>query len=174
MNFIQWIVAAVALQRLAELVLSHRTGIKLRAKGGMETGAGHYPLMVGLHTGWLAALFFLTPADAAVSWLLLSVFLLLQAGRIWVIATLGEHWSTRIITVPNMPLVQRGPYRWLNHPNYLIVIGEIAVLPLAFGQWKIALAFSLANLLVLLWRIRIENTALRAASSDEPKLRETL
>ncbi len=166
MSLLQWIVVAVALQRLAELGLARRNGAKLRAKGGIEVGAGHYPLLVGLHTGWLATLFFLAPADAPASWLLLCVFLLLQAGRIWVIVTLGERWTTRVITLPNVPLVQRGPYRWLKHPNYLIIIGEIAVLPLAFGQWQIALVFSLANLLLLYWRIRVENTALQAANPD--------
>ena len=162
MSLLQWIVIAVALQRLGELVLSHRNGAKLRAKGGVEVGSGHYPLMVALHAGWLVALFFATPTDATVSWLLLTVFLLLQTGRIWVIPTLGERWTTRIISLPNAPLIRRGPYRWLNHPNYLIVIAEIAVLPLAFGQWKLALGFSLANLLVLYWRVWVENTALNS------------
>ncbi len=174
MSLLQWIVVAVALQRLAELGLAYRNGVKLRAKGGIEVGAGHYPLLVGLHTGWLAALFFLVPADAPASWLLLCVFLLLQAGRVWIIATLGERWTTRIITLPNVPLVRRGPYRWLKHPNYLIIIGEIAILPLAFGQWQIALVFSLANLLLLFWRIRVENTALQATNPEKPRIRETL
>lgn len=164
MSLVQWIVLAVAMQRLAELGLSHRNGVRLLAKGGTEVGAGHYPIIVGLHTGWLATLFFLTPADASASWLLLCLFLLLQAGRVWVITALGERWTTRVITLPNVPLVRRGPYRWLKHPNYLIVIGEIAILPQAFGQWQIALAFSLANLLVLFWRIRVENAALLAAN----------
>ena len=92
--------------------------------------------------------------------LLLSLFLLLQIGRVWVIVTLGTRWTTRVIVLPNTPLVKHGPYRWLKHPNYLIVCAEIAVLPLIFGQWQIALFFSLANFLVLFWRIRIENETL--------------
>ena len=93
MSLLQWICIAVALQRLGELVLSHRNGAKLRDKGGVEFGANHYPLMVALHAGWLVILFFVTPADATVSWFLLTVFLLLQAGRIWVISALGERWT---------------------------------------------------------------------------------
>ena len=149
MSFPQWIIAAVVLQRLAELVLSRRNTARLLADGGVEAGARHYPLVVAVHAGWLGALFFLTPADAPVSGLLLGLFLLLQIGRVWVIFTLGARWTTRVIVLPDAPLVKHGPYRWLKHPNYFIVCAEIAVLPLVFGQWQIALFFSLANFFVL-------------------------
>jgi methyltransferase len=160
MSLPQWIIAAVVLQRLAELVLSRRNTARLLANSAVEVGARHYPFIVAVHAGWLGALFFLTPNNAPMSGLLLSLFLLLQIGRVWVIVTLGTRWTTRVIVLPNTPLVKHGPYRWLKHPNYLIVCAEIAVLPLIFGQWQIALFFSLANFLVLFWRIRIENETL--------------
>jgi len=94
----------------------------------------------------------------------------LQGLRVWVLATLGRYWTTRIITLPGAPLVRRGPYRWLRHPNYVVVAGEIAVLPLAFGAWQIAVVFSLANALVLWIRIRSEERALatRPREDDQP------
>lgn len=157
----QWIVALVAAQRLVELVYARRNTARLLAAGGREVGAGHYPLLVLLHAGWLAALWFLVPADAPAIWPLLALYGLLQIGRLWVILTLGRRWTTRIIMLPDAPPVARGPYRFCRHPNYLIVAGEIMILPLAFGAWQLALGFSLANAILLAWRIRIEDAALR-------------
>ena len=162
MGLAQWLVLLVAAQRLGELVLARRNTARLLARGGREVGAGHYPLIVALHTGWLAALFLAIPPGAGMLWPLVLVFVLLQAARVWVIASLGEYWTTRIVTLAETPLVRKGPYRWLRHPNYLIVAGEIAVLPLAFGAWRIALVFSLLNAVVLAWRIRLEDRALAA------------
>jgi len=159
----QWILLAVLAQRLAELVLARRNAARLLAAGGREHGAGHYRLFFLVQGGWLAALFALTPADAPLQWGWLALFLVLQAGRVWVIASLGRFWTTRIVTVPGAPLVRRGPYRYCRHPNYAIVAAEIAVLPLAFGQWEIALAASVANGLLLWHRIRVEEAALAAA-----------
>lgn len=156
----QWIVAAVALQRLAELAYSRRNEARLRAAGAVEAGRGHYPLIVLLHATWLAAIALAVPGGQPANWLLLAIYALLQLGRFWVIATLGPYWTTRILTLPDAPLVARGPYRLVRHPNYLIVVAEIAVLPLAFGAWRIALLFSLLNGLLLLWRIRVEDQAL--------------
>jgi alkylresorcinol/alkylpyrone synthase len=156
----QAIVLLVAAQRLAELVYARRNARRLLAEGGVEHGAGRYPLLVLLHAAWLVALFVLVPPGAAVSWPLLALYLLLQAARLWVLASLGRFWTTRVITLPQAPLVARGPYRWLRHPNYLVVAAEIAVLPLAFGAWQLALGFSLANALVLADRIRTEERAL--------------
>ncbi|ACI98676.1 isoprenylcysteine carboxyl methyltransferase family protein [Rhodospirillum centenum] len=150
----------VAVQRLAELALARRNTRRLLARGAVETGAGHYPLFVLLHGGWLAALFLTVPADAPVSWPLLALFVLLQAGRVWVVASLGPYWTTRIITLPGAPLIRRGPFRHVRHPNYLVVTGEIAVLPLAFGAWEIALVFSFLNAALLFHRIRQEERAL--------------
>lgn len=156
----QVIVLLVAAQRLAELVYARRNARRLMAEGGIEHGASRYPLLVLLHAAWLAALFLFVPPEATVSWLLIGAYLLLQAARLWVVASLGRFWTTRVITLPDAPLVGRGPYRWLKHPNYLVVAAEIAVLPLAFGAWELALGFSLANAVVLADRIRIEETAL--------------
>ncbi len=162
----QWIVLAVLAQRLAELVLARRNAARLMAAGGREHGAGHYPLFFVVQAGWLGALFALTPADAALHWGWLALFLGLQAGRVWVIASLGRFWTTRIITVPGAPLVRRGPYRLCRHPNYVVVAGEVAVLPLVFGQWEIAVVASVANGLLLWHRIRVEDTVLAARRRD--------
>lgn len=162
----QVIVLLVAAQRLAELVYARRNARRLLAEGGIEHGAGRYPLMVLLHAAWLAALFFLVPPGAGVSWLLIGAYLVLQAARLWVLSSLGRFWTTRVITVPDAPLVRRGPYRWIRHPNYLIVAAEIALLPLAFGAWELALGFSLANAALLADRIRIEEKALAPRRGD--------
>jgi methyltransferase len=160
MSLVQIVVLIVALQRLAELAYGRRNTRRLLAAGGREIGAGHYPVLVLLHSAWLLALFTLVPAEAPVNLWLLGLFVALQAGRLWVIASLGPYWTTRIVTLPNAPLVRRGPYRFWRHPNYVIVAAEIAVLPLAFGAWQIAVVSSLVNLPLLAHRIRIENTAL--------------
>jgi len=156
-----WIVLLlVAAQRLAELAYARRNTRRLLAEGAYESGAGHYPLLVGLHVLWLAALATLIPAETPPNWVLLAAFVVLQCLRIWVLVSLGRYWTTRIITLPDAPLVRRGPYRILRHPNYLIVAGEILILPLAFGAWEIAAAFSLANAAILTFRIRCEERAL--------------
>jgi methyltransferase len=155
------ILALVTLQRIGELWLSNRNTKRLLACGAQEVGARHYPLIVAVHALWLAALWWFAPARA-VDGFWLAVFVLLQLARIWVLATLGSRWTTRIIILPGAPLVRAGPYRWVDHPNYMIVIGEIAALPLVFGLWVLALIFSLLNAAVLTIRIREENRALRA------------
>lgn len=156
----QWLVILVALQRLAELAWSRRNEETLRAAGGQEFGAAHYPLIVIVHMAWLIALFAGIAPDAPVHWPLIVIFAGLQILRLWVIASLGPYWTTRVITVPGMPLIRRGPYRWMRHPNYAVVAAEIAILPLAFGAGKTALLFSLLNAIVLGRRIWVENAAL--------------
>jgi methyltransferase len=153
------ILALVTLQRLFELWLSNRNTRRLLAEGAREYGANHYPLIVGVHALWLATLWWLAPGRP-VDGFWLGMYVLLQVARIWVLATLGQRWTTRIIVLPEAPLVARGPYRFVNHPNYVVVVGEIAVLPLVFGLWRIALVFSLLNAAVLAIRIREENRAL--------------
>jgi methyltransferase len=153
------VLAFVTLQRLAELVLSQRNTKRLLARGAHEVAPEHYPLMVALHIAWLAVLWFLGPGPP-IEIIPLILFGLLQLARVWVIATLGEHWTTRIIVLPDAPLVKAGPYRWVNHPNYLIVIGEIAVLPLVFDLPMVAIVFSVLNGLILWVRIKAENSAL--------------
>jgi methyltransferase len=160
LSAVRAIVVAMALLRLVELLHARRNAAALLRRGGVEIGAAHYPLFVLLHAGWLLSLFFLVPAGAAISWPWLAVLLLMQAGRLWAIRSLGPWWTTRVITVPDAPLVRRGPYRFLRHPNYVVVVVEIAALPLAFGAWRIALVFSLLNAALLAWRIHVEEQAL--------------
>jgi len=153
------ILALVTFQRAFELWLSNRNTSRLIARGAHEHGREHYPLIVAVHVLWLAALWWFAPGRA-INPYWLAIYVLLQAARIWVLASLGERWTTRIIVLADAPLVARGPYRFVNHPNYLVVIGEIAVLPLVFGLWQVALIFSLLNAAVLAIRIRAENRVL--------------
>jgi methyltransferase len=150
----------VTLQRLVELWVSNVNTGRLVARGAHEAGRSHYPLIVGLHVAWLASLWWWAPGREIDSPFLLA-FALLQLGRLWVIATLGARWTTRIIVLPDAPLVRTGPYRFVSHPNYMVVIAEIALLPLVFGLWPIALVFTLLNAAVLAVRVREENRALR-------------
>ena len=160
MSLFHAVLGLVVLQRLAELALAARNTSRLRAAGAFELDARGYPAFVLLHGGWLLSLALLVPATAAPSWPLLAVYAVLQLGRVWILASLGRRWTTRIIVLPGAPLVRRGPYRFVRHPNYLIVAAEIAVLPLAFGAVAIAIVFSLANLLLVVRRIAIEERAL--------------
>ena len=155
------ILVFVAVQRLGELWYASRNTSALKARGGIEYGRRHYPLIVLLHASWLMAIAIGIRSDPAVRVLPLGLFVLLQALRVWVLATLGPYWTTRVITVPDAPLVKRGPYRFIRHPNYLVVIGEIALLPLAFGQVTNAILFSALNGVLVVWRIRVEDAALR-------------
>jgi methyltransferase len=156
------VLALVTLQRLAELALARRNTRRLLAQGGAEIAPGHYPAVVALHAAWLSGLWLLAlPRAPDIG--LLTVFALMQIGRGWVLASLGPRWTTRIIVVPDAPLVRSGPYRLLSHPNYLIVAGEILILPLAFGLVLFAAVFSCLNALVLWVRIRAEDEALRGA-----------
>ena len=149
----------VTAERLGELWLARRNTAALLKQGAVEVAPQHYMLIVLLHGFWLAGLWLLG-WDQPVNLAWLFVFLVLQVLRVWVLATLGPRWTTRIIVLPDAPLVTTGPYRWLTHPNYVVVVGEIAVLPLCLGLPWYALAFSIANAAVLTIRIRAENAAL--------------
>jgi methyltransferase len=155
------ILALVTLQRLGELVLSRHNTSRLLERGAIEVGAGHYPLLVVLHAAWLVSLW-IFGRDHAVYWPALAAFALLQGLRLWVLASLGPRWTTRIIVLPGVPLIASGPYRYVSHPNYAIVTGEIALLPLALNLPWLALLFSALNGLVLVVRIRAEARALAA------------
>jgi methyltransferase len=165
MTWLTVVLALVALQRLGELAWSRRNERQLRAEGATEAGSGHYPFFVLLHAGWLAAMLLLIPPETVPDPYLLSAYAGLQALRLWTMASLGRFWTTRILSLPGAPLVRRGPYRWLRHPNYAIVIAEIVTLPLAFGAASIALIFSAANLILLAVRIRAEEAALASRRS---------
>lgn len=153
------LLAFVTLQRLAELAWSRRNEARLKALGAYEVGAAHYPAMVALHTAWLVCLWMLGwDRPVAPGWF--AVFVLLQLGRAWVLATLKRRWTTRVIVLRGETLERRGPYRFLRHPNYLVVALEIPALPMALGLPWVALVFGLANLAMLAWRIRVEDRAL--------------
>jgi methyltransferase len=156
------VIGLVVVQRLAELVYAERNTRALRARGAVEIGRAHYPLIVLLHAAWLVAVTLLLPADLHIDWILIGVFAVLQGLRVWVLAALGPYWTTRIVTLEGAPLVRKGPYRFVRHPNYLVVSAEILVLPLAFGEWWVAGIFTVLNAAMLAWRIRREEGALAA------------
>ena len=165
------VLALVVLERGCELVLSASNTARLRRLGAIEIDAAGYKWFVLLHGAWLIALFVTVPAATPPNWLLLGAFLLLQFGRVWVLASLGRRWTTRLIVLPGAALVTTGPYRWVSHPNYLIVIAELAILPLAFAAVAVAVGFSACNAFVLARRIRLEHAALGLSSYH---IRETL
>ncbi|AJC78017.1 isoprenylcysteine carboxyl methyltransferase protein [Rhizobium etli bv. phaseoli str. IE4803] len=151
----------VTLQRLGELALARRNTAALVAIGAREVAPEHYPVMVALHAGWIIGLWLLAPGRP-VDLFWFAVFIGLQALRLWVLAALKDRWTTRIIILPAAPLVTSGPYRFLRHPNYVIVVGEIVALPLVFRLPLYAIGFSLLNACVLLVRMKAENAALKS------------
>jgi methyltransferase len=164
MSLAATILALVTLQRLGELALARRNTARLRARGAIEIGARHYPLLVLMHTAWLAALW-VWGRDQNVDVVALSAFIVMQGLRLWVLATLGERWTTRIMVLPGAPLISSGPYRYLSHPNYAVVAAEIALLPLALHLPWLALVFTILNAAVLTIRIRAEQRALSAVNA---------
>lgn len=156
------VVSLVALQRLGELVHAARNTRALLAAGGFEVGRSHYPLIVTMHAAWLISILATVPPDRAPSVVLLVLYGVVQVIRLWVMANLGPYWTTRVIALPGVPRVRRGPYRFIRHPNYMIVIVEIALLPLVFDDWQVAIIFSVLNGILLFWRITVENKVLEA------------
>jgi methyltransferase len=154
------VIAFVVAQRLAELGYAQCNTRALLAKGAVEIGRAHYPLFVALHAAWLLAIVLALPRNPIVNWLPFAGYIALELLRVWTMISLGPYWTTRIITLTGAPLVRRGPYRLVSHPNYLIVIGEIALLPLVFGELYVAALFSVLNAALLFWRIREEEKAL--------------
>ncbi len=166
------LILATGAERIVELVISRRNAAWALARGGVESGRGHFPAMVALHTalllGALAEVWLLgRPFLPALGWTMLAIALLCQVGRYAVIASLGRQWNTRVIVVPGMPLSRRGLYRfaWLRHPNYVIVAVEGIALPLVHSAWITAVVFTVLNAVLLLgFRIPTEARALRAAA----------
>ena len=154
------ILSLVTLQRLVELYIARRNTQRLLAKGGFEVGSNHYPFVVVLHAIWLLGLWYLA-LKLEVSWPWIFAYLVLEAARGWIIAALGSRWTTRIIVVPGETLVDEGPYKFFRHPNYMVVAGEIFILPMAFGLWWYAILFAALNAAMLYWRIRAEDVALK-------------
>ena len=155
------ILGFVTAQRLVELPIARANTQRLLAAGGHEVAPGHYPLIVAVHAAWLGALWWFAPGRP-IDFVLLAAFVVVEAARVWVLQSLGNRWTTRIIVVPGESLVARGPYRFVSHPNYLVVAAEIALLPLVFGLWQVALLFTLLNAAVLAVRITAENNALES------------
>ncbi len=170
MSLASIILALVTLQRLGELVLARHNTRALMVRGAIEVGAAHYPLIVAVHTAWLIALWVLG-RNQEVNLPALAAFVVLQFVRVWILATLGSRWTTRIIVLPGEALIASGPYRYFAHPNYAVVVGEIALLPLALHLPLLALVFTVLNAAVLTIRTRAEFRALgevaeqRAAAS---------
>ncbi len=170
-----WLLGFVMIQRIVELAWSERNRRWLMLRRGREIGAAHYPLFILLHGAWLVAMLVTVEPGIPIPWPLIGVYALLQVLRVWTIASLGPFWTTRIITIDDMPLRKRGPYRLIRHPNYLIVAIEVPLLPYALGLPMLALVFGVLNLALLAYRIRVEETALGArrgiAENGEPSIR---
>lgn len=159
------LILAVGVERLIELVVSKRHARWALERGGVQHGRGHYPYMVAIHTGLLLGCVFEVwalerPFVPALGWSMLALVVASQALRWWCVATLGRRWNTLVIVVPGLPLVDKGPYRWLRHPNYVAVVVEGVVLPLVHSAWITALVFTIVNAVILTVRIRVENAAL--------------
>ena len=161
------LVALVALERIAEMIVSRHNATWSFERGGVETGRRHFPVMVALHAAFLVGMlveaWWRRPdVPGALAWTMLAVVVVCQAGRWWCIHALGRHWNTRVIVVPGTPPVARGPYRLMPHPNYAIVVVEGVALPLVHAAWVSALVFGVLNAALLTVRIRVEADALRS------------
>ncbi|MEO9498043.1 MAG: isoprenylcysteine carboxylmethyltransferase family protein [Parasphingorhabdus sp.] len=162
---VTWILIYIVAQRLGELVYANRNTRRLLSEGGEEFGADHYQYFIFLHSAWLAVIFLMVDPLHVLNPFLLSLFVGTQILRVWTLASIGRWWTTRIISAPHFDLAKRGPYRFLNHPNYLIVVLEIAIVPLLMGLPWVALLFSILNAILLRHRIGVENKVLALRKS---------
>jgi len=160
MSAVYWVVGAVALQRLVELIIARRNTARLIQSGAVEVSGDIYPALVLLHVAWLVSILAFAPGGGTPNWPVLAGYIALQGFRIWTMAALGRFWTTRIISLPGAPVVRSGPYRFLRHPNYLVVAAEIALLPLVFSLYLISFVFTVLNSLFLAQRIRLEDRTL--------------
>lgn len=156
----QVVFAYVVIQRLAELVYASANTRRLLSEGGQEHGARHYPLFIILHGGWLISIALFAVPETQPSLFLLNALIASQTFRFWTLASIGRWWTTRIISAPHFPRVKKGPYRFIKHPNYALVVVEIALLPFLLGAPAMAITFSVLNAALLWWRIRVENAVL--------------
>lgn len=159
-TLVTWILLYIVAQRLAELVYANRNTARLLSEGGIEHGADHYQYFIFLHSAWLAVLFLVVDPLRPVHPAMLALFVGTQILRVWTLVSIGRWWTTRIISAPHFDRVKRGPYKFLSHPNYLVVVLEIAIVPLMFGLPWVALVFSILNAILLRHRIGIENRVL--------------
>ena len=155
----------VLVQRGLEELYSRRNTRALLARGAVEAARDYYPVVVAIHLAWIASVFFFIPSDAAIIWPLLALYLLLQAARYWIIATLGGYWTHRILTMENAPTVKTGPYRWIRHPNYAVAFLESLLLPWIFGAFALGVIMATANGAMLYYKIVLEDAALVARRS---------
>ncbi|KAA0964833.1 isoprenylcysteine carboxyl methyltransferase [Sporosarcina sp. ANT_H38] len=167
------VISIVIIQRLVELVVAKRNEKWMRSQGAFEAGAAHYPIMVSMHIAFFISLLaedFLFDRSVSSVWILfLVIFLVAQVARIWCLASLGKFWNTKIIILPGADVVQKGPYKWVRHPNYIIVTTELLVLPLMFGAYITAIIFTLLNAWMLSVRIPAEEKALKEATNYSKK-----
>ena len=167
------VISIVILQRLVELVVAKRNEKWMRSQGAYEAGAAHYPIMVAMHIAFfislLAEVILLARSLSAIWIILLVIFLVAQVARIWCLTSLGKFWNTKIIILPGADVVQKGPYKWVRHPNYVIVTTEVLVLPLLFGAYLTAIIFTLLNVWMLSVRIPAEEKALKEATNYRVK-----
>jgi methyltransferase len=157
----QILFAYVVTQRVAELAYANANTRRLLAEGGREYGAKHYPLFIVLHGGWLISIALFAKPTAIPDMLLLNIFVASQTFRFWTLASIGRWWTTRIISAPHFPTIRQGPYRYIKHPNYALVVVEIALLPLLLGSLSAAICYSVLNAALLFWRLKVENSVLR-------------
>jgi len=159
-TLVTWILIYIVVQRLGELVYANRNTRRLLSEGGQEHGADHYHYFIFLHSAWIAIIALLVDPQHIVHPALLALFVATQLLRIWTLASIGRWWTTRIISAPHFDRVRRGPYRYISHPNYLVVILEIAIVPLMLGLSWVALVFSILNAILLRHRIGVETAVL--------------
>lgn len=159
-TLVTWILIYIVVQRLGELVYANRNTRRLLSEGGEEFGADHYQYFIFLHSAWLAVIFLMVDPLHTLNPVLLALFVSTQILRVWTLASIGRWWTTRIISAPHFDLARRGPYKFLNHPNYLVVVLEIAIVPLLMGLPWVALVFSILNAVLLRHRIGVENKVL--------------
>tara|TARA_R110001599_G_scaffold158670_1_gene345441 strand:- start:5245 stop:5775 length:531 start_codon:yes stop_codon:yes gene_type:complete len=159
-TLVTWLMVYIVVQRLGELVHASRNTKRLLSEGGVEHGADHYHYFIFLHSAWIAVIALLVDPQHDIHPVMLALFAGTQLLRLWTLASIGRWWTTRIISAPHFDRVKRGPYRYISHPNYLVVVFEIAIVPLMLGLPWVALLFSVLNAILLRHRIGVENDVL--------------
>ncbi len=165
-TLVTWVLIYIIVQRLTELIYANRNTKCLLAEGGEEFGADHYQYFIFLHSAWLGIILLMVDPLHAIHPAMLGLFIGTQLLRIWTLASIGRWWTTRIISAPHFDRVKRGPYRFLSHPNYTVVVLEIAIVPLMLGLPAVALIFSILNAILLRHRIGVENRVLKQRGVD--------
>jgi len=166
-TLVTWVLIYIVAQRLGELVYANRNSARLLSEGGVEHGADHYQYFVFLHSAWLAIIALMVDPSHKIQPVIFAIFIGTQALRFWTLASIGRWWTTRIISAPHFERVNHGPYRYIPHPNYLVVVLEIAIVPLLLGEPWIALIFSILNAILLRHRIGVENAVLSERGGEQ-------